>query len=113
MAAAQRNADMYVLDTVADDIEGFDDVMRRLNDENSGWTAEWNGRFERQEVVAALSRLIRDGSVEAYAFSSINKSLVKQAHGSLPPADYADAWYGIAARGRMRHRNWDDADDIL
>jgi hypothetical protein len=105
MISGERNADMYVLDVVADDIEGLEDILRMLNDKKHGWQDAWHGTFERPDVVASLSRLIRDGSVQTYSVAA-DHTLVKQPQGSLPHAAYDAAWFGITPRGRVRHSNW-------
>jgi hypothetical protein len=100
-------ADMYVLDSLANDIEDLEGILRTLNSDSVlGWKHEWGHPFERQEVVEALSRMIREDLVGVYALNQENVLEALQGR-QLPPADFASFWFGITERGRLVHSNWE------
>lgn len=46
--------DMYILDTLANDVEDLESILRMLNSDTAiGWHKQWGRRFTRDEVVPA------------------------------------------------------------
>lgn len=102
--------DMYVLDSLANDVEGLEDVLRILNsDEAIGWHKRWGRHFTRDEVVQALVRLIKADHVRASVLTSDGKWLQELGPTELPPGTFDEAWFGITPQGRMVHTNWEPA----
>jgi len=99
--------DMFVLDVVADDVEDLEGILRNLNRSPSGWRDSWGREFSRDEVVAALSRLVREDHVRGYVLDDAGTALVELPARALPPATFDDAWFGLTPRGRLIHSNWD------
>lgn len=107
MSERELKPDLYVLDAIADDVEDLATIMRTLNSDTAiGWHRAWGRHFDRIEVVAALSRLIRAGLVRVALLSTDGKELVELPLKGLPPADYDDAWYAMTPAGRLVHTNW-------
>ena len=100
--------DLYVMDSLANDIEDLESILRMLNSDTVlGWHKEWGREFERAEIVEALSRMIRDDMVRVYVFAAGNKVLEEAPPRSLPPASYDDVYFGLTPRGRLVHQNWE------
>ena len=56
--------DLYVLDSLANDIEDIEAILRMLNSDTVlGWYHEWGRQFTREDIVTALSRLVHDDLV--------------------------------------------------
>jgi hypothetical protein len=107
MRKPELRPDMYVLDSLANDVEDLETILRLLNgDTELAWRDEWGREFQRSEVVEAVSRLIRRNAVRAYAISSEGKSLHALPERTLPSGDYGDAYFGLTPQGRMLHRDW-------
>lgn len=103
-----RLPDLYVLDTLADDIEDLATMMCALNSDTSlGWHRLWGRHFTREEIIPALSRLIKGGLVQVASLSVDGKSIESLPAGQLPPGDYDDVWFLMTSRGRLVHSNWD------
>jgi hypothetical protein len=105
---ARANADKYVLDTLANDIEDLESVLRMLNSETGiGWQEEWGRSFTRSDVVSALSRLVREGSVQVFVLDPVSNAATPLPRGEMPSQDYDEVYFGITERGRIVHANWD------
>jgi hypothetical protein len=100
--------DMYVLDALANDVEDLESILRMLNsDTDLGWHEEWGRSFTRADVVAALSRLIRQDFVQVFVWEEETKGVKKIARRAIPPASYDNVYFGMTKRGRIVHSNWD------
>ena len=100
--------DLYVLDTLADDVEDLSTIMRALNSDTAiGWHHTWGRPFSRDEVVQALSRLITNDLVQVAVLAENGKEVENIAAGQLPPGDYDDVWFAMTPRGRVVHSTWD------
>ena len=100
--------DMYVLDSLANDVEELSHILAMLNsDEVIGWHQRWGRRFTREEVVQALARLIQANHVRVSVLTSDGKWLQELAPTELPPGTFDDAWFALTPHGRMVHTNWD------
>lgn len=107
MTPREDTPDLYVLDTLADDVEELSSILRSLNSDSAiGWHRIWGRHFRREEVVQALSRLIRADSVRVAVLTPDGKSLAEVQPRQIPPASYDDAWFSMTARGRLLHSNW-------
>lgn len=107
MIRPEPTADLYVLDGIADDVEDMAAILRMLNSDSAiGWRVVWGRDFERDEVVEALSRLIRDDLARVSVLAADGRGLVELPPKALPPANYDDAWFGITPRGRIVHGTW-------
>lgn len=108
MKAKPGSPDLYVLDSLANDIENLESILRMLNSNTSlGWAAEWGCPFQRGELVEALSRLVAKNYVQVLVLASDSKSLESLSSTALPPGSYQDAYFALTDRGRLVHRNWD------
>jgi len=110
---ARDTVDYVVLDTVADDLESIDNILHRTNHEEFGWRKLRDGRsFTREELVAALLRLIRDDLVEACAYSEADRALVGMGSRVLPSGDWDALWFRITPHGRISHGSWEPPHDL-
>ena len=108
MTSRESTPDLYVLDTLADDIEDLATIMRALNSDTAiGWHRTWGRPFTREEVVQALSRLITNDLVQAAVLTPDGKALENLVSGQLPPGDYDDVWFAMTPRGRLVHSTWE------
>lgn len=104
----EPSLDMYVLDTLANDIEDADSVLRMLNsDTDLGWRKEWGREFTMVDVVSAMSRLIRGDFVRVLALDEDSKNFRELGRRVLPSGSYSDVYYAMTERGRLLHSNWD------
>lgn len=102
-----EDVDPYVLDVLADDIESIADMLSRLNAESpSAWWRIRGAPFDRQELVAALGRLIGRRLIGAYSSLDTEPRLVALPEGVMPDGDWNDAWFGITPPGRIVHASW-------
>jgi hypothetical protein len=108
MAKHTTALNRYVLDSLANDIEDLDGILRMLNsDTDLGWKREWGGEFTRADVVTALSRLIREDLVRAMALDESSGALRELPRAAMPTSNYGDVYFAMTARGRMVHSGWD------
>ena len=107
MTNSKALPDMFVLDALADDVEDLENILANLNRSPSGWRDSWGREFSRDEVVAALSRLVTDDRVRVYVLEDAGTALVELPARTLPPATFDDAWFGLTPAGRLLHTNWD------
>lgn len=108
MSGRPDSLDLYVLDALADDIEDLEGMLRILNSDTAiGWKKEWGRRFEREEIVTALSRLVLKDAVRVLVLSGDGKYLTDWPRGALPPGSYGDVYFGMTERGRLLHSSWD------
>ncbi|HYD54772.1 MAG TPA: hypothetical protein VEA99_19215 [Gemmatimonadaceae bacterium] len=108
MTNRSHQPDYFVLDALANDIEGVEDVLRMLNSETElGWAREWGREFTREDVVMALSRLVREDLVRAYVVVNSDAQLKELPPRSLPADGYRGAYFGLTPAGRIVHNTWD------
>jgi len=109
----RETIDYVVLDALADDLESVETILRRTNHEEFGWRRLQDGRsFTRDEVVAALLRLIRDDLVEACAHSEADSALVGIGSRALPSGNLDEFWFVITPHGRMTHSSWEPSSGL-
>ena len=100
--------DYVVLDTIADDLESLEIILNRVNSPEFGWrTLHNDSDFTREEILAALFRLIRDGLAEACSYSEHERALVSLGARVLPAGELDDHWFVITPHGRMAHAAWE------
>lgn len=76
MLRRDATLDLYVLDTLADDIEDLATILRVLNsDELISWYREWGRSFHREEVVESLTWLITNDFVRVLVPSADGQDL--------------------------------------
>ncbi len=106
MKSRRSSPDPYVLDTLADDVENLESILRMLNsDTELGWVREWGRQFTREDVISALSRLVRDDHV--FVVARDGGEMQQLSPRALPPESYGDAYFGITDRGRLIHADWE------
>lgn len=111
MTERQPLPDMFVLDSLANDVENLEDILRILNsDEAMGWHKRWGRRFTRDEVVQSLARLVRADHVRVSMLTPNGKWLEELAPTELPPSTFDDVWFALTPHGRVVHTNWDPSD---
>jgi hypothetical protein len=104
--------DLYVLDALANDIEGFDDILRLLNSPDIGWVIENHGQaFVASEVVAALARTIKAGWVRALVVAPESSALQELDDFALPASPLESCYYMITPRGSIIHSTWEPTPD--
>jgi len=107
-AMARNSMDLFVLDTLADDIEALEDILRSINHPDIGWQTQHGGPIGRPDVHQALLRLVQEGFVEVSVFDPGTKALVAVGENRWPTnADLSDLWFRITERGRLLHSNWE------
>jgi hypothetical protein len=107
MAIGKSDVDPYVLDSIVDDVEDLEHILADLNGtETTDGKPFWQREFTRDEVVAALSRMIRNGDVYVLASAPDGLSMYPLPIGVFPPGSYDDVYFGPTERGRLRHANW-------
>jgi hypothetical protein len=100
--------DLFVLDTLANDIEALEDILRMLNSATVlGWRHAHPALFERDEVLLALLRNVKAGLVEACQYDPTAKALVGLGEQVWPAGSADDLWFRMTSRGRMVHDAWD------
>lgn len=101
-----RRPDYYVLDTLANDVETIEDILRMLNSTTElGWADEWGRPFNRSDIVASLARLVRGGFVRGYSTAGDDAHLSALPEGVLP-ANLGEAYFGMTDSGRIAHTTW-------
>lgn len=104
----EREPGLYVLDTLANDLEDLESILRMLNSDTMlGWKWRWGRSFTRQEVVQALVQLIRADYVRVAAIAPDGTSLEPLAPRQLPAGSFDDVWFEMTPAGRLVHTNWD------
>ena len=107
MTQDSRFLDMCVLDSLANDIESVEGILRMLNsDTDLGWAKEWGSKFVRVDVVTALTRLVRDELVRALELRKNDGNLTELPLGFIPAFSYDDLYFAVTPRGRMVHDGW-------
>ncbi len=96
-----------ILDSLANDLEALEDVLRILNGDAIGWRTHHPEPFTRNEVVPALYRCIRDRLVRAAVLTRDGKSLESLDDHVLPTGSVDDVWFELTARGRSVHSTWE------
>ena len=100
--------DYFVLDTLANDLESLEDVLRLLNSPEMGWRHAHPAPFTRDEVIPALIRRILDGDVEACPLGDSEPALESLGPGVLPlDTRWDETWFKLTGQGRLAHGNWD------
>jgi hypothetical protein len=99
--------DFVALDALANDLENLDGILRILNSASElGWRDQHPAEFTRDEVVPALYRAIRDGTVEACVYSDSERALVGVGEGVVPSGPFDDVWFRLTRRGRLVLSAW-------
>jgi hypothetical protein len=99
--------DYFVLDSLANDLEALEDVLRILNSDAIGWRTHHPEPFTKDEVVPTLCRCIRDGLVRAAVLGADGKYLEPLEDRALPTCSVDDVWFELTARGRIVHSTWE------
>lgn len=95
----------FVLDALANDIETLDDILRILNSSSElGWRDIHPEPFTRQELIPAILRCVKEGSIAVCVFS--DGELEDAGDRVLPPGSFDDFWFRITSRGRMLLDAW-------
>ena len=83
-----------------DDIEGWEDILRLLNNPNVDYLEENEGkRFTEREVRSSLRRLLDAGLVDALGYDERTKQL-QDVH--LLDRPLESCWFRLTASGRER-----------
>jgi hypothetical protein len=107
MIKRDAKPDLYVLDSLADDVEDVAAILRTLNSDSAiGWHEAWGRPFTRDDIVAALSRLVSDNLVRVAVLTRDGKGLTHLPEKQLPISSYDDAWFEMTPHGRLVHANW-------
>lgn len=102
------NLDYFVLDTLANDIEDLDSILRLLNSPTElGWRDQHPEPFEREEILPSLVRSIRRGLIEACAYSDEERALVGAGMKVVPDGDFDSLWFRLTPQGRMVLDSWE------
>ena len=100
--------DLYALDALADDIEGFEDVVRLANHPKLGWQRLYGGPIPADELFAALQRLVADELVEPLTLDAKGTTLLPlDSSAWMAGEDPTDLWFRITSKGRTIHAAWE------
>lgn len=103
---ARPAIDYFVLDALANDLEGLDDILRLVNRPDVGWVAEAGTRIEAAAVLLALPRLMRDHLIQVFVPSADTSELDALPAGVLPAVPLEECYFGLTTQGRLVHGNW-------
>jgi hypothetical protein len=104
---SRQDLDYYVLDSLVNDLEAIEDILRMLNSDSAlGWRDLHPKPFTRDEIVPGLARLIKEELILAYVLDQSGKALVQLGAKVLPDGIWDDAWFSLTPRGRVVHGNW-------
>jgi hypothetical protein len=95
--------EMFVLDSMQDDIEDLESVMRYLVE----WRPLWPHDFTEEEVLDALKSLTEDGLVGAYDESPSSAELKPVECPNTDPASLRRYWFRPTTLGRRIWKAWD------
>ena len=104
---AKALIDYFVLDSLANDLESLDDILRLLNSDGLGWRSQHPVPFERAEILPSVLRLIRDGLVRAAVLGRDGKALESLADRVSPGERIDECWFELTAPGRIVHSSWE------
>jgi len=100
--------DFFVLDTLANDIEGFEDVMRLPNHEQLGWRHLHGASIGEPEAEEALRRLVADGLAAIGLYDLEIRALRSyEAQGWPVHTELEGMWFRITEKGRSLHSAWE------
>lgn len=105
-ALRSENMDLFVLDALANDIEGFEDILQLINHDAVGWKDYIGRSLSVSDVASTLLRLMRDRKVEACLLSESGNEIIGAGEGVVPPVPLEQLWYRMTSRGRMVHAAW-------
>jgi len=103
-ANRSEHLDLFVLDTLANDIEAFLDVLRLANHPDAGWQDYLGRALEKAEIEDSLRRLVRSGLVEAGA--DLGSGLTGLGLYQMPEVSPEETLYLMTNAGRERHEAW-------
>jgi hypothetical protein len=99
--------DYLILDSVADDVESLEQIVPSLGRAISLWEINPpGGRFSREEIALAITRLVRDKLIEVFAPNAADNTMSPIGEGVQPSGNLDDYWFQITGRGRMVHSEW-------
>ena len=100
--------DLYALDALANDVEGFEDVVRLVNHPSLGWQKPYGGPISEDAVLSALQRLVTDGLVAPLLLDASGTTLEAITPGIWPSGESAAAlWFQMTPEGRQVHTDWE------
>jgi hypothetical protein len=103
LAPSGPNLEMFVLDSMQDDIEDLASVMRYL----VAWRSRWPQDFTEDEVIEALASLIRDGLIEVYDELPDRDELSPVESSRTDRASLRRYWFRPTTRGKQIWKEWD------
>ena len=103
-----RQLRMFILDVLQHDVaERVDSILRLLNNDSCiGWREFWLRDFNEQEVISALSELVKSGLVTVFREDTDRAELVPTNLREMPN-DVALYWYGRSAAGIEAWDSWE------
>ena len=108
MLKTTKRLDLYVLDSLSNDIEDIESITRMLNsDSELGWKKEWGAEFSRLDIVTSLTRMVKNDLVRVLAIQGDSPTLTELRSQQMPDSDLDALCFAITARGRMVHGAWE------
>jgi hypothetical protein len=107
---AEDHLRMFVLDVLQhDEIEQLPSIIKLLNDRSTvGWREFWPRDFSADEVIFALTNLIREGAVRAFRERDDSGELEPVGLKQLEAASSYDlTWFGPTEAGRKLWSEWE------
>ena len=99
--------DGFVMDAIAFDADQLDGILAYLNEPESEWRRSSERRAQRAEVLAALLRLVRSGSVSVWVPNPTGDDFVECGEGVWPDGPMGELYFDLTGRGMVRYLNWD------
>jgi len=99
--------DMFILDSLANDLEDVGSILRILNSASElGWRDQHPEPFTREEVVPALLRAVKRKEIEACVYRPSERALVGAGEGIVPQGSLDEVWFRLTERGRIVLKSW-------
>jgi hypothetical protein len=103
--------DMFIIDVLRHDIEDIEPILKMLNDTGCiGWRQFWPHDFERDEILQALSRLVKAGMVSPLHYDGQQRALVNVESSFDIMQDREDLWFKLDAPGLAQWDKWEAPD---
>jgi len=98
---------IFILDSMADDIEDFASVMRGIE----AWRSSWPYNITEVETLAAIKDLISGGYINVY--DELEGKLIATNQPLLNEIHLRKYWYSPTEKGREMWRRWNSPPEKL
>ena len=102
-----RPVDGLILEAVSFDAETFDEIVAYLNGPDSEWRYRFERNAQRTEVLVALTRLVREGSIEVHLPRPDGLDVESCGEGVWPDRPVEQLFFELTGRGWLLCLNSD------